>query len=93
MIAGKIVPMPASVRMALGEVTNRDVLIADTAPWRQAADALRADPQAEIKIELPVTPPPLPKPPQFNPVPPEAPPPPSAPDDGDPGLVSPEDAA
>jgi hypothetical protein len=42
-----------AARLALGEVTAQDAYRADVVPWRRAADALRADPQAEIAIDLP----------------------------------------
>jgi hypothetical protein len=62
-----------TVRQAIGEVSTQDVLQADPMPWKDAAQTLKADPDADIEIELP----PLPARPipvqKFEPVPAEAP--------------------
>jgi hypothetical protein len=93
LLAGRLLPMPLSVRTALGEITGRDVASADVAPWRRGMEALRADPEAAtVEIELaPVVLPPLPVVPHHSPGPVafapihelEAP----SLDDGDPYLV------
>jgi hypothetical protein len=95
LLANRTLSLPATVRTVLGEVTAQDVLGGDFAPWKHAMDALRADPQAVVEIELPaLVVPPLPVP--FHaPGPPVRMTPiqqpavrqlPSAPDGGDPAL-------
>jgi hypothetical protein len=90
MLANRTLPLPAAVRMVLGEVTAQDVLGGDFAPWKHAMDALRGDPQAVVEIPVP-TPvvPPLPVPVRApGPPVPHAPiQPPQPGDDGDPYLV------
>jgi hypothetical protein len=88
--------MPLTVRDAIGVVSNQDVISRNTTPWRGAVNALQADPEADIQIELPdLMLPPLPPPPtglrtvtvmkpiQRDPLP--------SMDDGDPNLVPVDD--
>jgi hypothetical protein len=82
LIAGRSVPMPASVGAVLGSsMTMADVNRADPGPWRAAVDALKADPQAAIEIALPDATVPMPR------TRPQEAIPPAPPDDGDPALV------
>jgi hypothetical protein len=104
LMAGKLLPLPLAVRHALGEVTGREA--ADIRPWRAAGDALRADPEATVEIELPALMlPPLPRQTAWTgqvvhhvaiarPAVEEAPPSgPQPPDDGDPYLADPTEGA
>ena len=95
MLAGRLLPLPPSVRAVLGEISPQDTLAADAMPWKRAAEALRVDPKAVVEIPLPAPAlPPLPVPfltsgplvrmtPTQQPAVPQLP---SAPDDGDPAL-------
>jgi hypothetical protein len=92
------VGLPMAVRVVLGDVDSRTAGLADPVPWKEAVAALRTDPDTPVQIEIPpaVIPPlqvvrgpptltfavPL-KPSEL----------PSPPDDGDPGLLSPDSAA
>jgi hypothetical protein len=42
-----------SVRDAIGALSNQDMLVANPSPWREAMNALQADPESEVMIELP----------------------------------------
>jgi hypothetical protein len=47
------IPSPPAIYAVTGVADAREVFISDVTPWTRAADALRADPHANVSVEIP----------------------------------------